>query len=108
MDAAFATYKAMVEKQPSLDDSWFVAALAQARQGNEEARRRILGSGLRLTLAVAEVLASTRSDLSFWDLIQEANVALTHSLDQFTGSFVKDFVTQVDRDIRSHLLALSK
>jgi DNA-directed RNA polymerase sigma subunit (sigma70/sigma32) len=107
MKAAYAKYKSMVETQPLLDDGWFGPALAQARQGDEEARRRIVGSSLRLALPVAEVLAAARTDLPFWDLVQEANVALTHSLQQFTGSLAGDFAAQAERDVRSHLQTLT-
>ena len=108
MENAYEKYKSMIDAQPVLDDSWFASALTQARHGDDEARRRILGSSLRLALPVAESLAATRTDLSFWDVVQEANVALTHSLQHFTGSLAGDFAAQVESDVRAHLLALAK
>jgi DNA-directed RNA polymerase sigma subunit (sigma70/sigma32) len=108
METAYAKYKSMIETQPLLDDGWFGLALALARQGDDEARRRILGSGLRLTLPVAEALAAGRTDIPFWDLVQEANFALTQSLHHFTGSLAGDFAAQVERDVRSHLQAFTQ
>lgn len=103
MDTALTQYKSVVDAQPPLDDGWFAEALSQTRRGDDEARRRILGSGLRLALAVAESVAPTRPDVPFWDLVQEANAALTRSLERFAGGAAADFAAQADRDIREHL-----
>ena len=107
MDNALTKYKAVVAAQPLLDDGWFGQALAQSRQGDDEARRRILGSGLRLALDIAETMAPEQTEIPFWDLVQEANGALTRSLDQFAGSLADDFTAHADHNIRSHLRALS-
>src|SRR5437660_1505203 len=48
METGYAQYRTMIDAQPLWDDGWFVSSLAQAREGDDEARRRLLGSGLRL------------------------------------------------------------
>lgn len=88
MAGALAEYRAVIQSQPECEDSWLGDSLARARAGDDEARRRILGSFLRLALERAEARVPASGRLELFDLIQEANAGLNHGLATFDGQTV--------------------
>ena len=53
----------------------------QAKAGDEDAKRRLIESNLKLVVSVAKVYS--RSGLSLPDLIQEGNIGLIKAVDSF-------------------------
>jgi len=103
MSTALANYRSRVQEQPSCDDSWFVAALEQYRAGDEQARLRILGSCLRLALAVVESKHPTSGEEEFLRQVEEANSGLTKALTTFTGSSSAEFLRHAESVIVNRL-----
>lgn len=102
MNAQIEDYRSRIRELPESDDSWFPEALAQARQGNDDARRRLLGSGLRTALRIAEDLRG-EDDPDFLDFVEEANRGLAQALKSFQGSTADEFHRHLTAAIRTRL-----
>lgn len=86
------TYRNTIEQQPACSTDGFAHALARARQGDDAARRQILGSCLRLALARVEGRSPECGEDELFALIQDANAALEEALANFAGSSLSDFM----------------
>ena len=102
MNAALESYRNQVCGLPELEDHWFPEALTRARQGDDEARRRILGCGLKTALQIAEEEREEK-DLETLDLVEEANRGLTKALTTFQGSTAEEFLRHATGTIRTHI-----
>ncbi len=104
MYAQVEDYRSRIRELPECDDSWFPGALAQARQGDDDARRRLLGSGLKTALRIAEELREEH-DPDFLDFVEEANRGFTQALRAFQGSTAEEFYRHLTETIRTRLQA---
>lgn len=93
-------YRQKVSLLPDLDDSWFGQALAAARAGDDEARRRISGSSLRVALAATERRVLVGDLL---DSVQEANAAIHEAIDTFASDTVADYCTHLEERVSRRL-----
>lgn len=85
MEQSLEIYRSVIAQQPVCDDSWLVGCLQRSRAGDDGARRRILGSCLRLALSYVETNCRGRSEPDFFGLLQDANAALEEGLASFQG-----------------------
>ena len=77
--------------------------LAQrVRDGNDDARQRLVNANLRLVVSVAEKYAKDEQQLL--DLIQEGNVGLMMAVDKFSSSFNVHFATYAYPWITQYIL----
>ncbi len=91
MQEALDTYLAIIDQQPSCDESWFSDALTRSRLGDDDARRRILASYLRLAWECARSSSDAQPSHPLFDLIQEANAGLEEGLAAFSGQTLVEF-----------------
>lgn len=80
-------------------DPWFGEQLALSRAGDEEARRRICGSCLRLVLDIARQRWRPDSLLNFLEFVEEGNVILVKTIERFDGSTAPEFLRQLTQNI---------
>jgi DNA-directed RNA polymerase specialized sigma subunit len=85
----------------------FGGALAKYRTGDEQAGRKIIGSYLRLALALAESKAQETGEPLPIALLEEANAGLTDALASFTGSDSQEFRCHAEEAIRCRLASFS-
>lgn len=77
--------------------------LAQrVRDGNDDARQRLVNANLRLVVSVAEKY--TKDEQLLLDLIQEGNVGLMMAVDKFSSSFNVHFATYAYPWITQYIL----
>ena len=76
-------------------DPWFSKQLALSRAGDEQARRRICGSCLRLVLDIAKRRWRSNQSLSLLDFVQDGNAILMKMVKRFTGTSADEFLHQL-------------
>jgi hypothetical protein len=103
MSTVLDTYRTRVLEQPPYEDSWFMAALSQYRAGDEQARLRILGSGLRLALALVESRQSSCEEGELLRRVEDANSGLTKALTSFSGATSEEFLRHAEAVIAQRL-----
>jgi hypothetical protein len=81
-------------------DPWFREQLALSRSGDEQARRRISGSCLRLVLNTARRW-SPESPLSLLGLAEDGNRILMKTVKQFHGSTAAEFLQELIQNLES-------
>ena len=86
-----ATYRTRVSELEACSDDWFAQTLAAAHSGDDNARRRIVGSCLNLALRVVDKYFGTASAEEFLNRVEDANYILWRSLDSFAGSTAIEF-----------------
>jgi len=74
-------YLNRIGRWPLLDAEEERALARRAKQGDEEAKRKLIESNLKLVVSVAKVYS--RSGLPLPDLIQEGNIGLIRAVDSF-------------------------
>jgi hypothetical protein len=82
-------------------DPWFGEQLALSRAGDEQARRRICGTCLRLVLDTAKQRWSPNSRLSLLEFVEEGNVILMKTVQRFDGSTAAEFLQQLTQNLES-------
>src|SRR4051794_31310369 len=82
-------------------DPWFAEQLAMSRAGDEEARRRICGSCLRLVLEVAKRRWRPDCLLSLLEFVEEGNAILMKTMRRFAGSTAPEFLRQLTQNVES-------
>jgi hypothetical protein len=87
-------------------DPWFAEQLAVSRAGDEQARRRICGSCLRVVLAIAKRRWQPESLLSPLEFVEEGNVILMKTVRRFSGSTAAEFLRQLTQNVESWYTAL--
>ncbi|MBP7088353.1 MAG: sigma-70 family RNA polymerase sigma factor [Candidatus Omnitrophica bacterium] len=80
MDAIRA-YLERIKDQPLLNKKEEVELVKKAKQGDREARRKIINSNLKLVVNIAKHY--NHFNLSFMDLIAEGNIGLMRAIDKF-------------------------
>lgn len=103
MNAQLQDYRTQIHELPECADSWFPEALTRYRAGDEEARRQILGSCLRVALQLAEERRGPDSTDDVFDLIEEANRGVTQALRTFSGTSAEDFLRHVTDTVNARL-----
>ena len=103
METSFDTYKRIIVQEPSLEDSWFSEALEKCRAGDEAAQRQIVGSCLKAALQVVEGKATGQNEAGFFDLVQEANAALSEAVANFPGGKAQEFLLYAEQTVHSRL-----
>ena len=74
----------------------------RVRDGNDDARQRLVNANLRLVVSVAEKY--TKDEQLLLDLIQEGNVGLMMAVDKFSSSFNVHFATYAYPWITQYIL----
>ena len=87
-------------------DPWFAEELAKYRAGDEQAGRRISGSCLRAVLEIAKRRWHPNCALDILDLVQEGNVAIIDTLNDFPGGTANEFMAELARRV-DHRLTLA-
>jgi DNA-directed RNA polymerase sigma subunit (sigma70/sigma32) len=90
MEQWFSNYLDQLRTYAEFDDSWFPGSLERARNGDVQARERIVGSALRLVADVA-LEHERRVDAVLIDLVEEGNTVILLAFDSFIGSSSVDF-----------------
>lgn len=100
--SALSVYKQQILLQPPLDDSWLAAALARFRAGDETAYWQIAGSCMQ---PVLELVCRNRTgnEDDFFDLVQEANVAVVEILPQFQGEQTEQLLAHIEHAVLHRL-----
>jgi RNA polymerase primary sigma factor len=83
-DDSLRNYYAAIKRIPLLTAEEERELSAQVFSGNEDARRRLIESNLRLVVKIARAFVTP--DMPLLDLIQEGNVGLIKAAEKFDGS----------------------
>jgi hypothetical protein len=100
MEDWLTRYKAVVLNEAPLDDSWFQGVLSEARQGDDVARRRILGSSLKIVLEIVERSWKPECGVELVEMLQDANRQAETSLKNFTGQNSEQYVRHLEQAIK--------
>jgi hypothetical protein len=87
-------------------DPWFAEQLALSRAGDEQARRRICGSCLRMVLDIAKRRWRASSQLSLLEFVEEGNVILMKTVKRFGGDTAPEFLRRLTQNIESWYTAI--
>jgi hypothetical protein len=94
---------ALAEITDVCSDPWFAEQLAQYREGDEAAWRRISGSCLGRVLEIAKKHWRPDSPVTLLDTVQEGNAALVETIKRCSGAtadaFLEEMTAVVDRRI---------
>jgi hypothetical protein len=102
MPTLLETYEAHLDSITDVcTDPWFGEQLALSRAGDEQARRRICGSCLRLVLDVARRRWRPHSLLSLLEFVEEGNAILLKTVKRFGGSTAPEFLRQLTQNVES-------
>jgi hypothetical protein len=82
-------------------DPWFAEQLVLSRAGDEDARRRICGTCLRLVFEIAKRRWRPDSLLSQLEFVEEGNVTLMKTVKRFSGSTAPEFLRQLVQNVES-------
>ena len=82
-------------------DPWFAEQLALSRAGDQDARRRISGSCLRMVLDMAKRRWRPDSQLSLLEFVEEGNAALIKTIKRFGGSTASEFLRELTQNVES-------
>jgi hypothetical protein len=96
-------YRPGVLGAPECEDSWFPEALSKFRAGDKVARQRILGSCLRIPLAIAMEKGKAHVNIHVLNLIEEGNKVLDKALLSFPGSQAEEFVSHVKKLVEQRI-----
>lgn len=105
-DDLLTIYRTRVESLTPMDQNAFGTALSQHRAGSEAAGRAISEATLRVALQAAEEYISATRDSNPLDVVQEANAALMHALQTFTGATLVEFEEHARKNVRASLALL--
>ncbi len=103
MNDPLAMYRTQVAQIEPCSETWFGDAIEAARAGDEEARRRIVGSCLGVALRCVERNANGAGGDELLTMIEDANNQLWRSVPTFQGSTPAEFVRHAEDVIESHL-----
>jgi len=78
-----------------------VEQLALSRAGDEQARRRICGSCLRLVLDIAKSRWRSDGPLDLLEFVQEGNRVLMKTVTSFAGSSAEEFLHELTLKVNS-------
>lgn len=76
-----SSYINYIERFPVLSHEETILLFKKYRQGDEEARQKLINSNLRLVLSI--VKKDKNFELNFEDLVQEGNIGLIKSIEKF-------------------------
>jgi RNA polymerase primary sigma factor len=76
-------YLQEISKYPLLSPEEEKKLAKKAKQGDLEARERLIKSNLRLVISIAKKYIGRSKNLTFLDLIQEGNIGLMKAIDKF-------------------------
>jgi RNA polymerase primary sigma factor len=80
-----------IKNNPLLTKSEEIKLSYKAREGDKEARKKLIESNYRLVISIARKYH--RSDINFEDLIQESSIGLLKAVDKFDPSLGYKFST---------------
>jgi RNA polymerase primary sigma factor len=100
-DDVLGTYFEQIKAIPLLDFDEEIALSRRIRQGDVEARNKLVNANLRLVVRVARLYVT--SDVSFMDLIQEGNMGLLHAAEKYDGQRNVRFCTYAGWWIRQFI-----
>lgn len=104
----FAAYRSIIKNLRRMDHVSFPAALARCRLGDENARRLISEASLHLAHRIATEWLPARRAENIADMLEEANAALWHAIEDFTGWRLDAFESFVTQRIRDRLRRTSQ
>jgi hypothetical protein len=82
-------------------DPWFTEQLTLSRAGDEQAKRKISGSCLRLVLGIAKRRWQSESLLSLLEFVEEGNVVLMKAIKRFRSGSAQEFLQQLTQNVES-------
>jgi hypothetical protein len=103
VDDPLTIYLSKIAQLETCDDGWFGDALHSARAGDDDMRRRIVGSCLQVALQAAKRVRNNATNDELMSIIEDANYGLWRSVDTFTGSTATEFVRHAEQAVDSHL-----
>jgi len=95
-------YLEAIGREPLLEHQRLLAEARRARAGDEQARRRVILSNLRLVVHIAR--GYRNRGLALLDLIEEGNLGLIHAVDRFEPERGLRFSTYASIWIRQAIL----
>ena len=103
MDDLLALYRANLAQLEPCSEVWFAAALRAARAGDQNARRRIVGSCLGLALEIVEGRNAGLGCDDLLGLVEDANAWLWNCVTTFEGTTASEFVCHARSVIEARL-----
>ncbi len=101
MDDPFKMYLKDISRWPLLTKEEEIAYALRAKEGDQEARQKLINSNLRLVISIAKKYVGRGMDLL--DLIQEGNVGLMKTADKFDPEKGTRFSTYATHWIRQSI-----
>jgi DNA-directed RNA polymerase specialized sigma subunit len=89
---------------PVCDERSFASDLQQTRNGDETARRRLLGGCLAFAYRIAESMWVGEKEIEYIGFVEQATVGLQKAVRKFEGTKLKDFELYAEPIIRMYLL----
>lgn len=104
-DTAIGRYLRAIGNMPLLTQKETLELVARIKKGDKEAREKLINSNLKLVVYLAKRYVG-RSDLTFWDLIQEGNYGLVEAVEGngFDGKKSYQFSTYAGRAINNAII----
>jgi len=85
------SYVEIIKNNPLLSKKEEIVLSREAKKGNQEARKKLVESNLRLVISIAKKYH--RSNINFEDLLQESSVGLLKAVDKFDPELGYKFST---------------
>jgi hypothetical protein len=103
VDEPLVIYRTQIGELEPCSDQWFGTALAAAQTGDDDARRRIVGSCLSVALRIAERHYGHLDSDELLGFIECANHGLWQSVPTFRGTTADEFVRHAEQSVEAHL-----